>query len=81
MVRLSKAFLRFVGKGLRNYLFAEQEEGYVKDSGKSSSPVLSVIEAIGHYTESYSTSGKRLKIVLKVLSTVQSGEPSRTRTR
>jgi hypothetical protein len=46
----------------------EQAKGYVNALGKSTFPVLSLREVCEHCTESYSASGKRLKVVLKVLS-------------
>jgi hypothetical protein len=48
----------------------EQAEGYGKVPGKSTSSVFSLREVFEHCLESYSISRERLKIVLKVLSTV-----------
>jgi hypothetical protein len=54
----------------------EQAEGYVKVLEKSNSPVFGLREVFEHYTESYSPSGERLKVVLKDLPIPRSGEPA-----
>jgi hypothetical protein len=65
---------------LQNHLFLERAEGCVKVQEKSTSPVFNLREVFEHCTESYSPGGERLKVVLKVLSTVSCGEPAGSRT-
>jgi hypothetical protein len=48
----------------------ERAEGYVKTLEKATFPVLSLREVVEHSTDNYLASGKRLKVILKVLSFV-----------
>jgi hypothetical protein len=54
----------------QNYLFVEQEEGYVKAMGKSTSRVLSWREVLELCSQNDYACRKRLNVVLKVLSFV-----------
>jgi hypothetical protein len=53
-----------------------QAEGYVKVLEKSNSSVFGLREVFEHYTESYSPSRDRLKVVLRDLPTLRIGEPA-----
>jgi hypothetical protein len=61
-------------------LFLEQAEGYRNTLEKSTSQVLSWREVFEHGAQNDEAGGKRLNVVLKVLSFVLSDEPNRTRT-
>lgn len=58
----------------KNHLFLEQAEGYGKAPQKSTSRVLNWREVFEHCTQNDEAGGKRLNVVLKVLSVVQSGD-------
>ena len=66
---------------VENYLFLEQAEGYVKTPEKSSSPLSTMREVFEHGGPNDQAGGKRLNVVLKVLSFLRRGEPNRARTR
>jgi hypothetical protein len=57
-----------------------QAEGYAKGLGKSIFLALDLREVFELWPDKYYASGKRLKVVLKVMFFIQSGDPVRTRT-
>lgn len=61
------------------HLFLEHMEGYVKDLEKSTSPLSTLREVFEHGPQNDEAGRKRMKVVLKVLSIVRSGDPIRTR--
>ena len=60
----------------QNYLFVEQEEGYVKAMEKSTSRVLSWREVFELCSQNDYAGRKRLNVVLKVLSFVCTAPPT-----
>ena len=61
-------------------MFLEHVEGCVKASEKSISLVLTLSEIFEHCLKNNYAGGKRLNVVLKVLSFVQGGASGSTRT-
>ena len=60
-------------------LFLEQAEGYVKAVEKSTSPLSTMREFFEHCAQNDQTCGKKLNVVLKVLSFVRGGQIDKTR--
>ena len=65
----------------QNDFLLEQAKGYVKALEKSTSRVLGLREVFEHCGENDKADGESLKVVLKNLPSVRSGEFDRTRTR
>ena len=63
-----------------NHLFLEGAEGYVKGPDKSTPLPSTRREVFEHFGQTDSAGGKRLNVVVRVLSFFQSAEPPGTRT-